>query len=150
MSRILKLVLRSHQNVHKKSQNVIFFKTPYYRPLDLLGRLRATAIDLHFSVSERMDSAARRRKRKPPKRKPKDLREKVEKNRTEGAIFWGVCTIVKYKANPYFLSETFGFLFRGGFPFCERANGFRSGPDAEMKINCGRPKGLPGVFLGRN
>ena len=39
--------------------------------------LRATAIDFQFSVSERMDSAARRRKREPPKGEPKGLKEKV-------------------------------------------------------------------------
>ena len=40
--------------------------------------LRATAIDSHFSVSARMDSGGRRRKREPPKREPKGLREKGE------------------------------------------------------------------------
>ena len=40
-------------------------------------KVRATAIDSQFSVSGRMDSAARRRKREPPKGEPKGLKEKV-------------------------------------------------------------------------
>ena len=97
--------------------------------------LRATEINLSFSVSGRMDFPRGCRKREPSKRERKGLREKLGNFAPKARIFFGLQNtyfLSETFAKRYFLSETFGSLFSWRSLFRGRTDGF---PPAALTLN---------------